>query len=77
LRRKTKGEGVDRFEQEDTAFHNKLRETFLAIAKAEPRRCVVIAADGSPDDVEKAIWEAVRARLPKLAGHIVRAADGA
>ena len=77
LRRQAKGQGVDRFEQEDAAFHSKLRETFLAIAKAEPGRCVVIAADRSPDEVEEAIWEAVQARLPRLAGHHARAADGA
>lgn len=77
LRRQAKGQGVDRFEQEDAAFHSKLRETFLAIAKAEPGRCVIIAADRSPDEVEEAIWEAVQARLPRLAGHHARAADGA
>jgi dTMP kinase len=76
-RRQTKGEGVDRFEEEDTSFHSKLRETFLAIAKAEPGRCVVIAADRSPDEVEEAIWEAVQARLPKLAGNKARPAYGA
>jgi dTMP kinase len=67
-RRDTKGEGVDRFEDEDLAFHSKLRDTFLAIARAEPQRCAVIAADRSPDEVEAAIWKVVEARLPKLAG---------
>ena len=76
-RRETKGEGVDRFEEEVLAFHNKLRETFLSIARADPSRCVVIAADRSPDEVESAIWEAVEARLPKLAGRAMRPNHGA
>lgn len=37
--------GVDRFESEALAFHEKLRAGFLAIAAAEPHRCVVIDAD--------------------------------
>lgn len=75
-RRETKGEGVDRFEEEDIAFHSKLRETFLAIARAEPERCLVIAADRTPDEVEAAIWDAVQTRLPKLVGVQARATDG-
>ena len=35
---------VDRFEAEDIGFHAQLREKFLEIARAEPRRCRVIEA---------------------------------
>ena len=34
----------DRFEAENVEFHQKLREAYLAIAAAEPQRCVVIDA---------------------------------
>jgi dTMP kinase len=41
----------DRFERKGRAFHEKLREGFAAIAAAEPRRCQMIDAGKSPDDV--------------------------
>lgn len=66
-RRTDKGEGVDRFEEEDISFHRSLREAYLSIARAEPERCAVIHADRSPEEVEQAIWDAVCQRLPHLA----------
>lgn len=56
-------EGRDIFEARDLAFHEKLREGFLAIAQAEPRRCAVIDATQSVDDVAQAIWAVVADRL--------------
>lgn len=53
----------DRFESEGLDSHRRLRAAFLDIARAEPDRCVVIDASGSPDSVERAIWSAVRARF--------------
>lgn len=52
-----------RFESKGMAFHERLREGFLAIARAEPQRCVVIDADGAIEAVEAAVWTAVQARL--------------
>ena len=52
-----------RFESKGMAFHERLREAFLGIAKAEPDRCVVIDADGSLEAVEAAVWAAVQERL--------------
>jgi dTMP kinase len=54
---------ADRFESEGLAFHETLRQAFLDIAAAEPRRCVVIDAGGSEEDVATAIWSAVETRL--------------
>jgi dTMP kinase len=70
-----KGEGADRFEEEDISFHQSLRQAYLSIARAEPRRCVVINADQDPDEVETAIWAATRGRLPQIAEHAVRSLD--
>jgi dTMP kinase len=58
--------GPDRFEAEALGFHERLRAAFLAIAEAEPARCAVIDAQGSPDRVAQAIRSAVAARLPHL-----------
>ena len=52
-----------RFESKGVAFHERLREGFLMIAKAEPERCAVIDAVGSLDVVEARVWAAVRERL--------------
>ncbi|MDF2598643.1 MAG: thymidylate kinase [Methylobacterium brachiatum] len=60
------GQGADRFEAESLAFHTRLREAFLAIARAEPQRCAVIDAARDPDSVESAIRAIVASRLPGL-----------
>jgi len=54
---------ADRFEQEPPPFHEKLREAYLALARSEPERCVVINADGSKNEVAKRIWKVVNQRL--------------
>jgi len=59
-----RGEGApDRFEAESVEFHHKLREAYLAVAAAEPGRCVVIDASAAKEDVAKQVWEAVKSRL--------------
>ncbi|WP_027173587.1 dTMP kinase [Methylobacterium sp. 10] len=60
------GEAADRFEAEALGFHTRLRQAFLAIAAAEPERCVVIDAGLSLDAVEEAIAAVLAARLPGL-----------
>jgi dTMP kinase len=52
-----------RFESKGLAFHEALRAGFLAIARAEPGRCVLVDATGSMDAVEAAVWRAVGERL--------------
>ena len=59
--------GADRFEAEGIGFHRVLRRAFLDIAAAEPRRCAVIDALKSEDEVEAAIWSVVEARLDPAA----------
>jgi dTMP kinase len=62
-RRQSRAEGVDRFEAEDTGFHERLRQAFLKIGRDEPGRCVVIDASAGPDIVEERVWAAVEARF--------------
>ena len=51
-RAKARGDGMeDRYERKGLAFHEKLRAGFLAIAKAEPKRCIVIDAGQNIDGV--------------------------
>jgi dTMP kinase len=54
---------ADRFESEGLESHRALRDAFLAIARDEPERCVVIDAAGSAQDVAAAIWRVVETRF--------------
>jgi dTMP kinase len=42
-----------RFENEDTAFHERVRQGYLALAKAEPDRIRVVNAARTPAEVQK------------------------
>lgn len=48
-----------RFDNEHLDFHRKVRARFLAIAKADPQRVVVIPARNTPDRVAADIWSRV------------------
>ena len=50
----------DRFEQEDIAFHRRVREGYLQLASSEPERWLVIDADQTKDKIEEIIWQRVR-----------------
>jgi dTMP kinase len=54
---------ADRFERLDPAFHQRLRDGFLTIAKAEPQRCAIIDAAGDVENVHRAILAVVSGRL--------------
>jgi dTMP kinase len=54
---------LDRYEAMDAEFHARVAAGFLAIAAAEPDRCVVVDADGSADEVQAAVWSVVSVRL--------------
>ena len=55
--------GHDRFEKKGLAFHQRLRDAFLAIAALEPRRCVVLDGQLSIATLAEAVWAAVEPRL--------------
>lgn len=52
-----------RFEQRGSAFQARTRAAFLAIAAAEPGRCVVVDAARPPEAVAEDVWRAVQERL--------------
>jgi dTMP kinase len=54
---------TNRYEKFDGDFHARIRQGFLAIAAAEPRRCAVIDAARSPGEVLAAIVTTVQTRL--------------
>jgi dTMP kinase len=56
----------DRFEKEDLDWHRRLRAAFLAIARDNADRCVVLPAAQSPDSLEQEIWDTLERRFPEL-----------
>jgi dTMP kinase len=71
-----RGTGVaDRFEAESVEYHERLRQAYLALAKVEPKRCIVVDGRAPRDVVGERIWTAVNERL--LGTKPVRAAEPA
>lgn len=66
-RQRELGGPADRFEREDVSVHEARRKAYLAIAKADPERCIVVEANRSESKIAKAIWQAVALRLLKRA----------
>ncbi len=53
------GEKPDRFEQEDIAFHQRVREGYLKLAVAEPGRWLVVDAEKGKKEIADIIWRKV------------------
>ena len=53
----------NRFERFDGRFHETLRAAFRDIARAEPKRCVLIDAGRAPEMVAADVWRTVEERL--------------
>lgn len=59
LQRERKGDRKDRLEAEDTAFHARVREAYLAIAAAEPERVRLVNASGSVQETHQKVMDIV------------------
>jgi len=57
----------DRFEEQDIAFHQRVREGYLKMAADEPERWLVVDASQPRAKVEQIIWQKV-SQLIKTAG---------
>ena len=63
LERAIRRGGERRFEMKGVAFHERVRQGFQEIARAEPRRCALIDARSEVGDVSTAILAVLRERL--------------
>lgn len=54
---------ADRFESESYAIHENLRVGFLELAERQPKRIVVISADGDEEQISHKIWALIKARF--------------
>lgn len=64
--------GEDRYERMDPGFHQRVRDGFLAIARDDPKRCVVVDAKGPPEAVAAELLAQVRARLGPVPPRVAR-----
>ncbi|HOW98337.1 MAG TPA: dTMP kinase [Kiritimatiellia bacterium] len=53
----------DRIEREERAFHEKVRQGYLELARRWPARFRIVNAGRDPDAVEQEIWDHVRRLL--------------
>ena len=58
-----RGKKQDRFEQENIAFHRRVREGYLKLAADEPERWLVVDATQSKGKIAKIIWQKVNQLL--------------
>lgn len=61
--RRASGTGRDAYEGRTRDFHEKLRAGFIAIARAEPARCVMLDGTQAPDTLAAEVWGIVETRL--------------
>jgi dTMP kinase len=62
LSRRTRS--ADRLEAEPAEFHDRVRSGFLALAKADPGRYLVIDAARPPEEITREVTDRIRAMLP-------------
>jgi dTMP kinase len=66
-RRRTAGADADAlpdaYEKRNLAYHERLRAGYLAIAQAEPQRCILVDGGAPPEAVAALVWGEVERRL--------------
>lgn len=64
-RARDRGDAVaeDRYERKGLDFHRKLRQGFLDILRSDPKRCRMVDAAQSIDEVAESVWSIVSREL--------------
>ena len=71
LSRRQVAAGVpNRLDRESLAFHTRVRAQYLALARAEPARFAVIAADQAAEAIEAQAWAVLSTLLPEARGSL-------
>jgi dTMP kinase len=67
---------ADRLEAEPLDFHERVREGFLSLARAEPERYLVLDATRPPDQISREIRDRIREMLPDPVPPVAEANTG-
>ena len=62
-RRSKTGRGEARFEEERLDFHRRVRKAYLQMARREPDRYIVVAAEGNRRKIHEEIWKRLSPRM--------------
>ena len=74
LRRRTRS--ADRLEAEPAEFHQRVRAGFLALARAEPSRYLVLDAGRPQEEITQQIRDRIREMLPDPVPSVAEASTG-
>jgi len=56
--------GANRIDLESETFHGRVRERYLQLARAEPKRFTVLDAERPAPELAERVWSLIAARLP-------------
>ncbi len=62
-KRNQKDRGEGRFEQERNEFHRRVRSAYFRMARKEPKRYIVVPAEGSRQTIQQEIWDRLAPRM--------------
>lgn len=66
LQRRVESNKMDRLDMENIDFHQKVRDAYLELAEEDQSgRWLVVDAGKSKEEVEQAVWQAVKSKLKK------------
>lgn len=64
INKSRKGDELDRLDRESLDFHEKVRESYLRLVKANPERIVLIDAQDNIEKVVKNCYDLIKERYP-------------
>lgn len=59
-RQENAGRRRDRMESEEREFYRRVREGYLALAREEPGRVIIVPGERDPEEIAGEIWQAVQ-----------------
>ena len=62
----SEGAAESRMDDEETAFHQRVRDGYLELSSSEPERFLVLDAVLPPDSLEDLVMEELRSRFPDV-----------
>lgn len=67
VQQRLQGATTDRIEKRPAAFHEKVRQSFLAMAKAEPKRFRILDATKPPEQLQQLVLHEIQTLVGKRA----------